>query len=256
MRSHPSEVTDIEVVEDFSATARCDEGFLRVRRLRCRNARADGSHSKVYRVDVVDRPRVDAVAVLVWRRGADGAVEVLLRDNLRPAALFRRELRLPVPDSRRYLHTREIVAGLLEAEDRGEEGLRTRAAAEVWEEAGLRVTPDQVRLLGRPLLRRPRDPLGEDPPHRGGGDRPLPRRTPPGDGSPLEEGAHLTWAPIAAVREACVRGELEDAKTELAVRRLLDRLLSPRAERTAAPAVPPGWGRHRIVRCRARGACG
>jgi ADP-ribose pyrophosphatase len=42
-----ADVTDIEVVEDFSATARCDEGFLQVRRLRCHNRRADGSHSKV-----------------------------------------------------------------------------------------------------------------------------------------------------------------------------------------------------------------
>lgn len=226
MRSHASEVTDIEVVEDFSATARCDEGFLRVRRLRCRNTRADGSHSKVYRVDVVDRPRVDAVAVLVWRRGEAGEVEVLLRDNLRPAALFRRELRLPVPDARRYLHTREIVAGLLEAEDRGEEGLRARAAAEVWEEAGLRVTPDRVRLLGGPFFVAP-GILSEKIHLTEVEVTGLPEGTPPGDGSPLEEGAQLTWAPISAVREACVRGELEDAKTELAVRRLLDRLLLP-----------------------------
>ena len=43
---------------------------------------------KVYRVDVVDRPRLDAVAVLVYRRGASG-LEVLTRKNLRPAAYFR-----------------------------------------------------------------------------------------------------------------------------------------------------------------------
>jgi ADP-ribose pyrophosphatase len=36
-------VTEIEVVEDFSSTARCDEGFLQLRRLRVRNRRADGS---------------------------------------------------------------------------------------------------------------------------------------------------------------------------------------------------------------------
>jgi ADP-ribose pyrophosphatase len=217
------EVTDIEVVEDFSATARCDEGFLRVRRLRCRNTRADGSHSKIYRVDVVDRPRVDAVAVLVWRRDETGEVEVLLRDNLRPAALFRRELRLPVPDGRSYLHTREIVAGLLEPEDRGEEGILNRAAAETWEEAGLRVAPAQVRMLGGPFFVAP-GILSEKIHLTEVEVTGIPEETPPGDGSPLEEGAALHWAPIAEVREACVRGDLEDAKTELAVRRLLDRL--------------------------------
>ncbi|MGZ3459722.1 MAG: NUDIX hydrolase, partial [Archangium sp.] len=48
--SSHSSVTDIEIIEDFSSTARCDEGFLRVRRLRCQNRRADGTASKVYRV--------------------------------------------------------------------------------------------------------------------------------------------------------------------------------------------------------------
>jgi ADP-ribose pyrophosphatase len=45
-----------------------------------------------------------------------------------------------------------------------------------------------------------------------------------GDGSPLEEGAELRWRPLGAAVEACERGEIEDAKTELALRRLLARL--------------------------------
>jgi len=65
MRHAP--VIALEVVEDFSSTARCDEGFLQIRRLRCRNRRSDGTHSAIYRVDVVDRPKLDAVAVLIWR---------------------------------------------------------------------------------------------------------------------------------------------------------------------------------------------
>ena len=86
--SNQSSVTDIEVLEDFSSSAKCDEGFLRIRRLRCQNRRADGTASKVYRVDVVDRPRLDAVAVLVYRR-TEAGLEVLTRMNLRPAAYFR-----------------------------------------------------------------------------------------------------------------------------------------------------------------------
>src|SRR6218665_2264322 len=70
--SNQSAVTDIEIIEDFSSTAKCDEGFLRLRRLRCQNRRADGTASKGYRVDVVDRARLDAVAGGVDRRGAAG----------------------------------------------------------------------------------------------------------------------------------------------------------------------------------------
>jgi hypothetical protein len=133
-------VTDIEVTEDFSASARCDEGFLQIRRLRCRNRRSDGSASAIYRVDVIDRPRLDAVAVLIYRRTASG-IEVLTRQNLRPAAYFRKEKETTVPDPKSYLMVEEIVAGLLETTDRGEDGVRRRASAEVREEAGVEIDP-------------------------------------------------------------------------------------------------------------------
>src|SRR4051812_17455143 len=92
----------LEVVEDFTSTGRCDEGFLHIRRLHVRNRRQDGSVSSVYRVDVVDRPRLDAVAVLVHRQGDGGKREVLTRTNLRPAAYFRKDKQPPLPDDREY----------------------------------------------------------------------------------------------------------------------------------------------------------
>ncbi|HVE86443.1 MAG TPA: NUDIX hydrolase, partial [Myxococcales bacterium] len=116
------EITAIEVIDDFTARARCDEGFLHVRRMRCRNRRADGSASAEYRVDVMDRPRLDAVAVLVLRRGDGGELEVLTRKNLRPAAYFRKDKSPAIPDGRELLFIDECVAGLLEPEDQGEAG--------------------------------------------------------------------------------------------------------------------------------------
>ncbi|MCI0572844.1 MAG: NUDIX hydrolase [Myxococcaceae bacterium] len=216
------DVTDIEVVEDFTATGRCDEGFLHVRRLRCRNLREDGSHSAMYRVDVIDRPRLDAVAVLVWRRGEQG-LEVLLRENLRPAAYFRKDRATPLPDAARYLKTQEIVAGLLEPTDVGEAGLLHRAVEEVREEGGYHVTPRDIRPLGGAFFVAP-GILSEkifltEVDVTGRAQHP-----PPGDGSPLEEGCRVRWSPLDEVLAACVRGELPDAKTELAIRRLLDRL--------------------------------
>ncbi|HLT30647.1 MAG TPA: NUDIX hydrolase [Myxococcaceae bacterium] len=213
-------VSAIEIVEDFSATARCDEGFLRLRRLRCRNRREDGSQSKVYRVDVVDRPCVDAVAVLIWRRSDEG-IEILLREGLRPAAYLRREQHLPLPDPTDHLTVREIVAGLLEPSDRGEEGVRARAVAEVWEEGGFRVEPEAVRMLGPAFLVAP-GILSEKIFLTEVEVTGLPQEVPPTDGSPLEEGARLSWMPLAEVVPACLDGRLLDAKTELAARRFLD----------------------------------
>ena len=221
-KGHEVEVEAIEVLEDFSATARCDEGFLQLRRLRCHNRRVDGSVSKVYRVDVVDRPTLDAVAVLIHRRGEGGQVEVLTRRCLRPAAYFRADKKLPVADLERHLRVEEIVAGVLEQEDVGEEGIRQRAAAEVHEEAGFRVSAQDVRLLGAPFFVAPGilseqiyltevDVTGKV------------QEPPEGDGSPLEEGAKLSWRPLEGVLEVCREGAIRDAKTELAVFRFLAR---------------------------------
>jgi len=212
-------VTDLEIVEDFSATARCDEGFLRLKRLRVRNRRADGTASPVYRVDVVDRPRLDAVAVLVWRIER-GEIEVLTRQNLRPAAYFRKEHQAVIPDARSHLFCEEIVAGLLEPTDQGEAGLKLRASEEVKEEAGYAVAPEQVQLLGPPFLVAPGilsekiflaavEVTGVAPEEA------------KGDGSPLEEGGVLTWRTPEALRAAIDAGEVQDAKTELALERFL-----------------------------------
>jgi len=214
-------VSGIEVVEDVTSRSRCDEGFLHVKRLVCRNRRADGSASRDYRVDVVDRPIPDAVAVLIWRRGPAGT-EVLTRKTLRPAAHFRSTLPLPLPDPRPYLLLEELVAGVLEPEDRGEAGLRHRAAEETREEAGFRIRPDEVELLGGSFFLAPGilsekiHPTAVEVTGR-------PQEVPQGDGSPLEDGATLHWWPIDALLEACRSGAVEDAKTEVMVARFLAR---------------------------------
>jgi len=217
----PDAVTDIEVVDDLTARSRCDEGFLHVKRLVCRNRRADGSASRDYRVDVVDRPIPDAVAVLVWRRSPQG-IEALTRKTLRPAAHFRAKLTLPVADARPYLLLEELVAGILEPDDQGEAGVRRRAAEETFEEAGFRVSPDEVTPLGGSFFLAPgilsekiHPTAVEVTGHAAG--------TPRGDGSALEEGATLHWWPIHTLLEACRNGEVEDAKTEILVARFLAR---------------------------------
>jgi ADP-ribose pyrophosphatase len=216
------EITAIEVIEDFTPRAKCDEGFLHVRRMRCRNRRSDGSASAEYRVDVMDRPRLDAVAVLVHRRGEGGEREVLTRKNLRPAAWFRKDKSPAIPDGRELLFIDEIVAGLLEPEDKGEVGLRARAAAEVREEAGFTVSPERIELLGAGFFVVP-GILSERIYPAAVDVTGLDQQPPSGDGSPLEEGGWTRWWRAGALLDACREGAVPDAKTELLLCRLLAR---------------------------------
>lgn len=219
-------VTDIEIVDDRTARSRLDEGFLRLRRLTARNRRADGSTSREYPIDVIDRPALDAVAVCAWARTGRG-VEVLTRAGLRPAALFRRD-RTPALPEPSYLLVEELVAGVVEPGETGARALQQRGADELHEEAGLTVDPSRLRLLGGPVFMLPgiaseKIHLLEVEVERGA----TPERFESpgaGDGSPLEEGAQLRWRELASAIDACERGEIEDAKTELALRRLAARL--------------------------------
>ena len=218
-------VVRIEIVEDRTAASRCDEGFLRLKRFRARNRRADGSASPEYPIDVIDRPTLDAVAVCLWARGPQG-VDVLTRRGLRPAAYFRRGKATVFPEPE-YLLVEELVAGVLEVGEVGLDAVRRRAADEVHEEAGLTVAPGAFRVLGAPFFMLPgiaseKIHLVEaEVPRTGPARLPAPET---GDGSPLEEGAELRWRPLAEALAACTSGEIEDAKTEIGLRRLQDRL--------------------------------
>jgi ADP-ribose pyrophosphatase len=219
-------ISGIELLEDRTATSRCDEGFLHVRRYRARNRRADGTASNEYRIDVIDRPALDAVAVCLWARTGCG-VEVLTRRGLRPAAYFRRGRATVLPEPE-YLLVEELVAGVIEPGERGLDALRRRAADEVREETGLEIAPERLELLGGPIFMLPgiaseKIHLVAGEVERGGGPAVL-EAPGPGDGSPLEEGAELRWRPLEEAIAACEGGAIEDAKTEIALRRLAARL--------------------------------
>jgi ADP-ribose pyrophosphatase len=214
-------VTDIEILEDFTARARCDEGFLHVRRLRAQNRRSDGSVSQEYRIDCIQRPRLDAVAVLVWRRGAAGELEFFTRANLRPAAYFRKDAAHVDPQERSHLFCEEIVAGLLEVNESDETGRLFRAAEEVWEESGFRVSPKQLVSLGPPFFVAP-GIISEKIYLFAVEVTGLTAGAVQGDGSPLEEGPCGQFRSQRSLREALRSGEIQDAKTELALGRFLE----------------------------------
>jgi ADP-ribose pyrophosphatase len=222
-------VVAIEILEDRTASSRCDEGFLQLKRYRAQNRRADGSASAPYSIDVIDRPTFDAVAVCIYARSEKG-IEVLTRAQLRPAAIFRRD-KVPALPEREYLLFEELVAGVLEPGERGEDAIRRRAVAEVHEEAGCTVTPERLERLGAPFFMIPGIASEkihllsvEIPRLAAGGGRECFDAPEEGDGSPLEEGATLRWRELRKAIAACEQGEIEDAKTEVAFRRLAAKL--------------------------------
>ncbi len=220
-------VTDIEIVEDRTASSRCDEGFLRLRRYRARNRYADGGASAIYPIDVIDRPTLDAVAVCLWAR-TPGGIEVLTRRGLRPAAHFRRGRQTVLPEPE-YLLVEELVAGVIEPGEEGLGALQRRGAEEVREEVGIAVAPERLVPLGAPFFMLPGIASEKIHPLACQVDRFGPPTGPfdapqAGDGSPLEEGATLLWRELGGAIAACERGEIEDAKTEVALRRLAARM--------------------------------
>jgi len=189
-----------------------DGGFLRLRRLRLRVRRDDGSSSRVGLYDFVERPMgADAVVLLLWHRAPDG-VRVLLRHAPRVPLWFR----APALGAR---HT-ELVAGILETGEEGWEAIQRRAAAEAHEEAGLRIAPAAVERLGPASF--PTPGMFAELFHFVAAEVPDPTAAepPPTDGSPFEEGAALEWVPLDEALRRFDEGAIADLKTELALRRL------------------------------------
>ena len=213
-------------------------GFARLRRCQVQNLRGDGSRSETYALDMLERPvGADAVAVLAYDPGHAGVemgegiggeigqTVVLLRRGLRPVPRLGRGGEPPREGEVPPLMHLEVVAGVLEAGDTGEEGLRQRAAEELLEEAGLRVRAEQVTRLGPPVynslgIMAERIYLCAAPTELDAGSL----EPPPGDGTPLEEGSTPELYTLAQALAMCDSGEIQDAKTELVLRRLAAKL--------------------------------
>lgn len=213
---------DYEVID---ARTVGEGGFLTLRRLRLRVVRDDGTRTGEGLYDFVERPMgLDAVVLAIWSRREGGGVDVLVREGYRVPLHFGRPDR-PPGGPRPFA---ELVAGIVEAGEEDDASVRRRAADEAHEEAGLAVAPEAIVRLGAATFPTPgmcpeRFILAAcevTPEARAAAV------SPPGDGSPFEEGARLTWRDLDEAIAACVRGEIADMKTELALRRLKDHLAS------------------------------
>ncbi|EYF06542.1 NUDIX hydrolase [Chondromyces apiculatus] len=204
-----------------AVASRDEPGFLSLQRRVLRVEMEDGSLSEPFVYDAVGRERLDAVVIVPHFRDAAGQVHVYLRSALRPPVEARPRAVWPVPERETLGAMWEVPAGLVEVDERSPEGLRRCAARELHEEAGFAVDPQAVGELGPSSFPAP-GVMGERHFFFHVEVDPARQIEPPEDGSPLERGAKVVAVPLVEALELVRRGEIEDAKTELALRRLAE----------------------------------
>ena len=220
------QLTGIEVGEDLTASSRCDEGFLKLSRLRLRNRYDDGSESAVYPCDVVARPGSDAVVAVLFEQSSPGQIKILLREGVRPPIYLRKLKTFVHPDAREYRTIAEVVAGIVEDSDPpGTAGLQRRSANEALEEAGHEIEPAGFQEIGAASFASPG--TSDEKIFYCAAPAPLsagPTRAPEGDGSVMEEFGQLFELELRDAIARCRSGDIPDMKTELALLRLADHL--------------------------------
>jgi ADP-ribose pyrophosphatase len=198
------------VARDRSAEARALGGFLDVRRLDLVARYPDGTESPPFPYDVAARTALDAVVIAACYV-EEGVRHVFLRSAVRPPCALR-----PLPPAHDG-SLWELPAGLVEpGEDPAE-----AAARELGEELGFTATAADMQPLGEWTFPTP-GMIGERHIYFVIGVDPSTRTLPTEDGSALERAAAILALPVSEALAHCRRGELRDAKTELALRRLAE----------------------------------
>lgn len=182
---------------------------------------ANGEGSEPFSYDCASRTRLDAVVVVPHYRGADGRRKVVLRSALRPPVALRPKEVWPVPEQETLGELWEVVAGLVEEDERSEAGLRVCASRELEEEAGFSVAAEAIAPLGPSTFPAP-GMIGERHFFFHAEVDANARLVPSEDGSALERHALLVDIDLEEALAACRAGRIEDAKTELALRRLAE----------------------------------
>jgi len=219
----PRELEKIEVSEPTELTADIPNAFARLWRYRLQHIYTNNRISKEYNFDFVVTKFCDAVVVVPYYRDRDGKIIVVLRRGTRPAVYLR------------HLHTKttepvcqpvfcELVAGGVEESDYKEsEGIRNRAAKELFEEAGFSVPASQLVRLGSAAFTAPSFAIEKL--HFFCVEVDLAnRRTDIAADDPHEEVGELEFREIADALVMCRTGEIADQKTEVALFRFASQM--------------------------------
>jgi ADP-ribose pyrophosphatase len=197
-------------VRDRTPEARATGGFLNVRRVDLVARFPDRSESSPFAYDIATRGALDAV-VIAATYVERGMQHVFLRSAVRPPCALR-----PIPpphDGSLW----ELPAGLVEPD----ENPAATAARELAEELGFVASEEAMRPLGPWTFPAP-GMIGERHLFYTVVVDPAARTVPTEDGSVLERDAAILALPVRDALEHCRTGAIRDAKTELALRRLLE----------------------------------
>ncbi len=198
--------------------------YLRLCRLELSILSADGTESDPFHYDIVERTSLDAVVIVPHFVGADGRRNVVLRSAVRPPVALRPRDAWPVAERPTLGALWELPAGLVEVSERSEQGLRECAARELYEEIGAKIDPQALGTLGPSTFPAP-GIIGERHFYFHARISPSELVTPAEDGSVLERGATLLTLSLEDALARVRTGEIEDSKTEIALRRLAETAL-------------------------------
>jgi len=212
---------ELELVEDLTPPG--PAGFLRLLRHRYRARYPDGTLSSPFVYDTVDRSGIDAVVLVAHYLDEQGARRVFLRSCLRPPLAARDPARSPYPERDPPLGLLwELPAGIVEPSEQSPQGLTHAAQRELHEELGFEVAPESFTELGASVFPVP-GMIAERNYFFEVSVEPSRRTEPVLDGSALERFGEVVALPVTEVLEKCRSGSLMDSKTELGVRRLIER---------------------------------
>jgi ADP-ribose pyrophosphatase len=211
----------LELLEDLSPPDQT--GFLRLVRHRYRAIYPDGTQSAPFVYDAVDRSAIDAVVIVAHFSSPEGTPRVYLRSAFRPPLTLRDRTRSPLPEEACDGNLWELPAGLIEPSERSPAGAVRAAQRELQEELGFEVDVDSLAALGHSTFPAPGFVAERHFFFEVQVD-PAARQEPSLDGSALERFGRVIDLPLREALELCKTGAIEDAKTELALRRLLEKL--------------------------------
>jgi len=211
-----------------------DRGLLNLTRVIVRNEYGDGRLSRPYRFEMVERRGVDSVAVIAFHQRRR-QTWVVLKAGFRPTLYLRGCRKSPADGVRRRPLTVEAVAGSLEPGDWTEADIDRRAVSELAEETGFQVHARDLISLGAGFF--PSHGQCTEKIHlRAVKVNPGSRSRPPGDGSVNESETWTLLVEAGDLLRRSVKGEIEDPKIEIGVRRLLERLKGRIAASRRKPA--------------------
>jgi ADP-ribose pyrophosphatase len=212
---------ELELLEDLSPEV--PKGFLRLVRRRYRAVYPDGTRSAPFVYDAVDRAALDAVVIVAHFAAPGGARHVYLRSGLRPPLGMRDAARSPIPKDACGTGLWEAPAGLVEISEQSASGVVRTAQRELYEELGFSVPLAAVHALGPSTFPCP-GVIAERHFFFEVTVDPSARREPELDGSALEHFGAVVDVSLEDALAMCRRGQIEDSKTELALRRLAEKL--------------------------------